>query len=343
MPITVRGVTLRNRIGMSPMCQYSAAGGHANAWHLAHLAGRAAGGAGLVIAEATAVSPEGRISPGDLGLWSDAHVAALRPVAHAIEQGGAVPGIQLAHAGRKGSTHIPWRGRSALGVGGWDVAAPGTIPFAPGSAFPLEMRSSDIEAVVGAFADASLRASRAGFRFIELHFAHGYLVHQFLSGLTNTREDPWGGDFEGRTRLAREIVAAVRSVVDLPLSVRLSCVDWHEGGWNLDDTCRLAPLLRDLGADLIDCSSGGIVPGDRPSDVARHHGFAHIIRATGVGTMAVGAIDDPHVANALIADGSCDIVLLGRAMLRDPYWALHAAQALGDVPDWPLPYRRALR
>lgn len=329
---------------MSPMCQYSApSDGLANAWHLSHLASRAVGGAGLVMAEATAVSPAGRISPADLGLWSEAHADALRPVAHTIAAMGAVPGIQLAHAGRKGSTRVPWQGRSPLGANGWTIVAPSPIPFAPSAPPPMEMRAEDIEALVGDFADAARRAASAGFRFLELHCAHGYLVHQFLSPLSNVREDGWGGDFEGRSRLAREIVQAVRAVVDLPLSVRLSCVDWHDHGWTFAETLRLAPLLRDLGADLIDCSSGAIVPGDAPSDLARHHEFARVVRAAGVATMAVGGIGEPHLANALVTGGASDLVLLGRAMLRDPYWALRAAEALGAVAEWPVQYRRALR
>jgi 2,4-dienoyl-CoA reductase-like NADH-dependent reductase (Old Yellow Enzyme family) len=343
-PLTIRGVTLRNRIGVSPMCQYSATDGFANGWHLTHLASRAVGGAGLVISEATAVMPEGRISPADLGIWSDAHAEALKPVAEAIAAAGAVPGIQLGHAGRKGSTQVPWEGRAAVREGGWAVPAPSALPFGRDSALTYAMSDAQIEAVIAAFADAAVRAKAAGFRFLECHFAHGYLVHEFLSPISNKRDDRWGGDFEGRTRLAIAIVRAIRAVVpDLPMSVRLSCVDWMEGGWSLEESIRLASLLKEAGADLIDCSSGAIAPRANPPagpEVQRE--FARAIRESGVPTMAVGGITDPHEAEALVAEGACDMVLLAREMLRDPYWPLRAAKALGLTAEWPVQYRRAI-
>jgi len=335
---------LPNRIGVSPMCQYSAVDGIANVWHLTHLASRAVGGAGLVITEAAAVVPEGRISPADLGIWSDAHAEALKPVVEAIAAAGAVPGIQLAHAGRKGSTQVPWEGRAAVTDGGWAVAAPSAIPFGPESALTFAMNDAEVEALIDAFGAAAARALAAGFGFLECHFAHGYLVHEFLSPISNKRDDRWGGDFEGRTRLAIEIVRKVRSVApDTPISVRLSCVDWAEGGWSLDDSIRLAVLLKDAGADLIDCSSGSIASGANPPEgPAIQRDFARAIRESGVPTMAVGGITDPHEAEALIGTGACDIVLLARELLRDPYWPLHAAKALGVEGDWPVQYLRAV-
>ncbi len=345
-PLTVRGVTLRNRIGMSPMCQYSAIDGFPQPWHHAHLVSRAAGGAGLVFLEATAVLPDGRISPADLGIWSDAHGAALAPIAEAIAATGAVPAIQLAHAGRKGSMQIPWLGRSCVppDQGGWRVPAPCAQPFGPDSAETYAMDEDAIGAVIAGFAAAARRAQAAGFAMAECHFAHGYLVHQFLSPVTNHRSDRWGGEFAGRTRLALTIVAAVRAAVpDMPLSVRLSCLDWVAGGWTLDDTLALAPLLRAAGADFIDCSSGAIAPGAAPPDgPAVQQDFARAVRALDIPTMAVGGIVYPHAADALIANGNCDIVLLARAMLRNPYWALHAIDALGGKAPWPRQYARAV-
>ncbi len=315
----------------------------ANAWHLTHLGSRAIGGAGLVFTEATAILPQGRISPADLGLWSDRHADALRPVAAAIAEAGAVPGLQLAHAGRKGSTRVPWEGRSVLASGAWAVPAPSAIQFGAGSALTFAMTTDEIAEVIAAFVAGAQRAVAAGFQLIECHFAHGYLVHQFLSPISNRREDAWGGDFAGRTRLAVEIVRAVRAAVVQPLSVRLSCVDWVEGGWSLDDSIVLSGLLKQAGADIIDCSSGAITPGaNPPGGPAIQREFAKAIRARGVPTMAVGGITEPHEAEALLEDGSCDIVLLARAMLRDPYWPLRAAEALGARADWPVQYLRAV-
>jgi 2,4-dienoyl-CoA reductase-like NADH-dependent reductase (Old Yellow Enzyme family) len=345
-PFTLRGVTFRNRIGVSPMCQYSAVDGMAGPWHLTHLASRAVGGAGLVVTEAAAVVSQGRISPADLGLWSDAQRDALRPVAAAITDAGAVPGIQLAHAGRKGSTQIPWIGRDAVAEGGWAVPAPSALPFNRRSALTYAMGTEEIARTIIAFAEAARRAVDAGFRFIECHFAHGYLVHQFLSPLTNLRDDAFGGDLEGRSRLALEIVRAVRVAIpaEIPLSVRLSCVDWVEGGWTLDDSITLARHLGEEGVDIVDCSSGALVPGAAPPDgPAVQRDFARAIRErAGLPTAAVGGITGAREADALIESGGADMVLIARAMLRDPYWALNAAEALGVEAAWPLPYKRAV-
>ncbi|MDK2768949.1 NADH:flavin oxidoreductase/NADH oxidase [Sphingomonas sp.] len=347
-PFTLRGVSMRNRIGVSPMCQYSATDGLANAWHLTHLASRAVGGAGLVVTEAAAVVPEGRISPADLGLWSDRHVEALRPVAAAIAAAGAIPGIQLAHAGRKGSTQVPWLGREAvpLEAGGWRAGSATAAPFSARSAPTYALDTPAIAAIVDGFGAAARRAVAAGFRWVECHFAHGYLVHSFLSPLVNDRTDDYGGSFEGRARLALEIVRAVRAAMpdDVPVAVRLSCVDWTPGGWTLDESVRLSRLLGEAGADLIDCSSGSAIAGDAPPNgPAVQRDFARIIRAgTDMPTAAVGGIVAAQEAEAIVAEGGADIVLLARAMLRDPYWALHAARALGETPSWPPQYARAI-
>lgn len=347
-PFVLRGVTLRNRIGMSPMCQYSATDGFANAWHLTHLASRAVGGAGLVMTEATAVMPEGRISPADLGLWSDAHMEALRPIASAIAAAGAAPGIQLAHAGRKGSTQVPWLGREAVSVeeGGWAVGSATAAPFSARSAPTYALDRAGIAAVIEGFATAGKRAASAGFRWIECHFAHGYLVHCFLSPLVNDRTDEYGGNFDGRVRLAREIVQAVRAAVpdNIPVTIRLSCVDWAIGGWTLDDSIRLSRVLGEAGADLIDCSSGAAVPRDAPPNgPAVQRDFARAIRTrTSMPTAAVGGITTAEEADALVSEGAADIVLLARAMLRNPYWALHAARELNERAAWPPQYLRAV-
>lgn len=347
-PFALRGATIRNRIGVSPMCTYSAPGGLATPWHLTHLASRAVGGAGLVIAEAAAVAPDGRISPMDLGIWSDDQAQALQPVVAAISAAGAVPGIQLAHAGRKGSTQVPWIGRDFVPVtdGGWEVPAPSAIPFSENSAPTYAMTTAQIEITIANFAAAAARAVQCGFRFLECHFAHGYLVHEFLSPLSNQRTDTYGGSFEGRTRLALEITEAIRQAIpdDVVLSVRLSCVDWVEGGWSLEESVQLAGLLKERGVDIIDCSSGANVAGAQPPsgpEVQRE--FAREIRRRAdVCTAAVGGITDPHEAAGIIADGTADLVLLARAMLNDPYWAIHAAIAVGAPVPSPAQYKRGI-
>lgn len=346
-PLRLRGVELRNRVAVSPMCQYSAVDGRAEPWHLVHLGSRAVGGAGLLIAEATAVLPEGRISPADLGLWSDPHAAALAPIAAFIESQGAVAGIQLAHAGRKASTAPPWSGGGPVAAddGGWTPVAPSPLPFAPGHPEPAELGTAAIDAVVEAFAAAAGRAARAGFRVVELHMAHGYLLHEFLSPLTNRRNDAWGGSLENRMRLPLAVARAVRAAwpEELPLFARLSVTDWVEGGWDLPSSIVLASRLRELGVDLVDCSSGGLVPQARiPTGPGYQVPFAAAIRReAGIATGAVGLITAPEQAEQIVATGEADLVLLARELLRDPYWPLHAARALGAETAWPSQYLRA--
>lgn len=347
-PLTIRGVTLRNRVGVSPMCQYSSVDGFATDWHLVHLGSRAVGGAGLVIAEATAVLPEGRISPGDLGIWSDAHVEPLARCARFITEQGAVPGIQLAHAGRKASTAAPWDGGGALtpAEGGWQpIFAPSAIPFRPSGPVPEALDEGGIQRVIDAFAAAARRALDAGFRVIELHAAHGYLLHEFLSPLSNHRGDAYGGSLENRARLTMEVVNAVRRVwpAELPLFVRISATDWIADGWDIEQSVALARMLAPLGVDVIDCSSGGIAPGARiPVAPGYQVEFAQRIRRdTSVMTAAVGLITTPHQAESIVRDGCADLVLLAREELRDPYWPLHAARKIGAEIAWPVQYLRA--
>ncbi len=348
-PLTLRGVTLRNRIGVSPMCQYSSTDGYANDWHLVHLGSRAVGGAGIVIAEATAVTPEGRISPYDLGLWRDEHVEMLSRITRFLRDHGAVAGVQLAHAGRKASTDAPWRGGAQLSPtdGGWSpIVAPSAVPFGSRSQVPHALDAGDIQRVVDAFRDAARRALRAGFQVIELHGAHGYLLHQFLSPLANDRRDEYGGSFENRVRLMLEVTDAVRSVwpESLPLLVRLSGTDWVEGGWDVEQSSELARLLGARGVDLIDCSSGGVVPGVKiPVGPGYQVALAeHIRKSTGMPTAAVGLITSAQQADAIVRAGSADVVLLARALLRDPYWPLHAARELEVRMEWPVQYQRAV-
>jgi 2,4-dienoyl-CoA reductase-like NADH-dependent reductase (Old Yellow Enzyme family) len=347
-PLSLRGVSFKSRVFVSPMCQYSCGeDGLATSWHLVHLGRFATGGAAAVFTEATAVSAEGRISPHDLGLWSEAHADALLPVTRFIRDAGAVPGVQLAHAGRKASTEVPWRGgeKIAPSSGGWTPVAPSAIAFAPTYPDPVALDARGMEDVVEQFARGTRLARRAGFEVIELHFAHGYLLHSFLSPLSNRRDDAWGGDFEGRTRLPLAVVSAVREAwpSDLPLFVRISATDWADGGWDLPQSVRFAALLRERGVDLVDCSSGGLVPGVKiPVGPAYQVPFAEAVkRDARVATGAVGMITEPQQAEDLVASGKADAVFLARAWLRDPSWALHAAHALGvDVP-WPVQFERA--
>ncbi|MBM3908522.1 MAG: NADH:flavin oxidoreductase/NADH oxidase [Gemmatimonadetes bacterium] len=346
--LTLRGVTLRNRIGMSPMCQYSATSGQANSWHVVHYGSRAIGGAGLVIVEATAVTPQGRISPHDLGLWNDTQVEPLARIVRFVEEHGAVAGVQLAHAGRKGSTRPPWQGglTASPADGGWeDVIAPSALPFAEGHLVPQALDEAGIRATVRAFADAARRARSAGMQFVELHAAHGYLMHQFLSPLSNQRTDQYGGSFENRVRFVREVARAVRAAWPdkLPLFARLSATDWTEGGWDVGQTVELARLLKDDGVDLIDCSSGGNVAGAR---ILTGPGYQvpfaeEVRRRAGMATAAVGQITDPMQADEIVSGGKADVVLLARELLRDPYWPLHAAQQLQHPTPWPAQYLRA--
>jgi 2,4-dienoyl-CoA reductase-like NADH-dependent reductase (Old Yellow Enzyme family) len=346
-PLRLRETTLRNRIAVSPMCQYSAREGLPTAWHLVHLGSRAVGGAGLVLAEATAVTPEGRISPDDTGIWSDAHAEAWAPVARFVADRGAVPGLQLAHAGRKASTDAPWRGGGPLGAeaGGWPPVGPSPLPFSEGYSVPRELPADELPGIVGAFRDGARRAAAAGFEAVEIHMAHGYLLHQFLSPLTNLRTDEYGGSPENRRRLPLEVARAVREAfpAERPILVRISATDWVEGGWDLEQSIVLARQLRAAGVDVVDCSSGGAVPGARiPVAPGYQVPFARAIRErAGIATGAVGMITEPAQAETVVAEGSADLVLLAREMLRDPYWPLHAAQALGVAVRWPDQYLRA--
>jgi 2,4-dienoyl-CoA reductase-like NADH-dependent reductase (Old Yellow Enzyme family) len=346
-PLRLREVTLRNRIAVSPMCQYSARDARPTEWHLVHLGSRAVGGAGLVIAEASAVQPEGRITPDDVGLWSDTQAEAWRPITRFIGEQGAVPAIQLAHAGRKASTDAPWRGGRPVGEGarGWRPVGPSPLPFDEGYPVPRELSTDEISGVVGAFRDAARRAEQAGFEVVEIHMAHGYLLHQFLSPLTNVRTDEYGGAIENRMRLPLEVARAVREAfpVERPVLARISATDWVEGGWDLEQSVVLARALREAGVDLVDCSSGGLVPHAKvPLAPGYQVPFAEAIRArAGVMTGAVGLIREPAQAEAVLASGRADLVLLAREMLRDPYWPLHAARGLGVDLRWPDQYLRA--
>jgi 2,4-dienoyl-CoA reductase-like NADH-dependent reductase (Old Yellow Enzyme family) len=346
-PLNLRGVTLRNRIVVSPMCEYSSRDGLANDWHLVHLGSRAVGGAGLVMTEAAAVTPEGRITPADLGIYRDDHISALKPIVDFIIAQGAVAGIQLAHAGRKASTQEPWVGSAHIAAkdGGWQTVAPSAIAPGPDATVPTALSLAQIAATIEEFVTAAKRAVAAGFRVIEIHAAHGYLIHEFFSPLTNTRHDEYGGSFENRTRIAREIVRRVRAAIpdDMPLFTRISATDWAEGGWDVDESVALARDLAALGCDLIDVSSGGLVRSQQIT-LGPHYQvpFAERIRAEAqVLTGAVGLITEPHAANEIVTGGQADLVFLARELLRDPYWPLHAAHALGvDVP-WPVQYDRA--
>jgi 2,4-dienoyl-CoA reductase-like NADH-dependent reductase (Old Yellow Enzyme family) len=349
-PLTIRGVTFRNRIVMSPMCQYVAKDGFADDWHLVHLGSRASGGAALVIVEATAVVPEGRITPGDLGIWSDAHIEPLARIAKFVHSQGAVAGIQIAHAGRKASCDLPWNGGAGLltkEAGGWPVVGPSAIAFDEGYPVPKELDAAGIDNVVVAFEAATKRALAAGFRVIEIHAAHGYLLHEFLSPLSNQRTDQYGGSLENRMRLVLRIATTVRALTpaELPVFVRISATDWAEGGWDADQSVTLAGKLKELGVDLIDVSTGGLVPKARiPVGKGYQTPFARKIRdEVGMMTGAVGLITDPHDANEIVTGGDADLVLLARELLREPYWAIKAQQALGGAETWPISYGYAVK
>jgi 2,4-dienoyl-CoA reductase-like NADH-dependent reductase (Old Yellow Enzyme family) len=346
-PLALRDVTLPNRIAVSPMCQYSSVDGFATDWHLVHLGSRAVGGAGLVMTEATAVTADGRISPSDLGIYRDAHVEMLARIVRFLHDRGSVAGIQLAHAGRKGSTTPPWQGhgRVAPADGGWEPVGPDARPFAADYPTPRALTTAEIDHVVSAFRQAATRALGAGFDVIEIHAAHGYLLHEFLSPLSNTRTDHYGGSFDNRGRLVREVVSAVRQVWPdrLPVLVRISATDWTRGGWDIDDSVALARQLSPLGADLIDCSTGGNVPDATvPTGPGYQVTFAARVKAdAGVPTGAVGLITTAAQADMIVRNGQADLVILAREMLRDPYFPLHAAQALGVETPWPVQYLRA--
>lgn len=347
-PLTIRGITLKNRIAVSPMCQYSSDDGFATDWHLVHLGQRAVGGAALVFTEATAVTPEGRISPQDLGIWKDEQVEFMSRVARFLNKNGAVSGVQLAHAGRKASTAAPWLGGQYISEseGGWrPIYAPSALPFSEKAVEPQSLDKAGIARICTAFGEAARRVLDAGFQVIELHGAHGYLVNEFLSPLSNNRSDEYGGSFENRTRFLREITAEVRRVWPerLPIFLRISATDWSENGWTVEDSVALARMMKPLGVDLVDCSSGGNISHARiPVGAGYQVPFsAQVRRDAGVLTGTVGMITSPAQADQIIRNGEADIVLLAREFLRDPYWPLHAAKTLGvDVP-WPNQYLRA--
>ena len=350
-PLTIKSITLRNRIGVSPMCQYSSTDGVSGDWHLVHLGSRAVGGAALVIAEATAVSPEGRITPGCAGIWADRHIEPLARITRFVKTQGAVPGLQIAHAGRKGSAAVPALGGASLAdnAGGWPTVAPSAVAFGGNlPKVPRAMTEADIAEAQADFARAAQRARAAGFEWLELHAAHGYLGHEFLSPLSNLRTDRYGGSLENRMRFVLETTRAVRAVWPdhLPLAVRLSCTDWVPGGWDIGQSVELSRRLKAEGVDLVDCSSGALVPDAIiPVGPGFQVPFAEQIRReAGVATAAVGMITEPAQAEEIIRSGRADLVLLARAFLRDPYWALHAARTLGQAAALPAPvqYARAL-
>ncbi|GGP24969.1 NADH:flavin oxidoreductase/NADH oxidase [Silvimonas amylolytica] len=346
-PYPLRGITLPNRIVVSPMCEYSAVDGLANDWHLVHLGSRAVGGAGLIIQEATAVLPEGRISPEDLGLWNDEQIEPLARITRFISGQGSVPGIQLAHAGRKASTFSPWRGNGEVkpAEGGWQVVAPSAVAFSSEYPQPVALDQAGIDNVIAAFAAATRRAVQAGYKVVEVHAAHGYLLHQFLSPLSNQRTDQYGGSLENRARLLLQVTHATRAALpdDLPLFVRISATDWVDGGWTAEESVVISRWLKEAGADLIDVSSGGSVPvAPIPVGPGYQTRFAdQIRREASVATGAVGMIVEPAQADHIVRTGQADLVLLARELLRDPYWPLHAATALHTTTTWPEQYLRA--
>ncbi len=349
-PLKIRGITFRNRIVMSPMCQYIAEEGLASDWHLVHLGSRAVGGAALVMVEATAVTRDGRISSGDMGIWGDQHVEPLARIARFVHSQGAVAGIQLAHAGRKGSCEPPWKGGGSLKTpeeGGWIVVGPSPIPFNEGDPIPIPLDEPGIEGIVVAFEAAARRAMVAGFQVIEIHAAHGYLLHEFLSPLSNRRTDKYGGSLENRMRLPLQVAERLRRLVpkELPLFVRISATDWAEGGWDIEQSVVLARKMNDLGVDLIDVSSGALVPKARiPVGKGYQVPFARKIRnETGIMTGAVGMITEVCHANEIVTGGDADLVFIGRELLREPYWALKAEHELGTEPSWPISYGYAVK
>jgi 2,4-dienoyl-CoA reductase-like NADH-dependent reductase (Old Yellow Enzyme family) len=348
--LTIRGVTLRNRIVMSPMCQYIAEEGLASDWHLVHLGSRAVGGVALVMVEATAVTRDGRISPADMGIWGEQHVEPLARIARFVHSQGAVAGIQLAHAGRKASCEPPWKGRARLKTpeaGGWTVVGPSQVPFNEDDPVPVPLDEAGIERTIVAFEAAARRALAAGFRVIEIHSAHGYLLHEFLSPLSNRRTDRYGGSLENRMRLLLRVAERLRHLLprELPLFVRISATDWVDGGWDIEQSVVLARHLKDLGVDLVDVSSGGLVPTARvPVDKGYQVPLGRKIRdEAGIMTGAVGLITEPHHANEIVTAGDADLVFLARELLREPYWALNAQQELGVEPSWPIPYGYAVK
>ena len=348
-PLTIRGVTLRNRIVMSPMCQYCAEEGLASDWHLVHLGSRAVGGVALIMVEATAVTRAGRISPGDMGIWGDQHIEPLARIARFVDSQGAIPGIQLAHAGRKGSCEPPWKGGARLSpvAGGWNVVAPSPLPFNETDPIPTPLDDAGIDGIVAAFEAAARRALLAGFKVIEIHSAHGYLLHEFLSPLSNQRTDSWGGSLPNRMRLVLRVAEHVRRIVpdEQPLFVRISATDWVEGGWDIEQSVVLAGELKKLGVDLIDVSSGALVPKARiPVGKGYQVPFSQRIRGDAqIRTGTVGLITEPQYANEIITGGDADLVFIARELLREPYWALKAQHDLGQEPSWPNSYGYAVK
>lgn len=345
-PLKIKEVTFKNRIAVSPMCQYSSENGYANDWHLVHLGSRAVGGAGLIIVEATSVSPEGRISPGDLGIWEDGHIAPLKRIVDFIHANDCVAGIQIAHAGRKASHSSPWKGGIQLdnSNGGWPTVAPSPIAFAENEIAPEELDKSGINKIVSDFRAAAERALKAGFKVLEIHAAHGYLIHEFLSPLTNHRSDGFGGSFENRIRLLLEVISAVQSVwpAELPLFVRLSATDWYEEGWDIEQTVKLAEVLKNEGVDLVDCSSGGNIMSQKIKVGPGYQvPFAEEVRKTGILSGTVGLITSAQQAEEILQNKQADLILFGREMLRNPYFALHAARDLDEKVEWPVQYTRA--
>lgn len=347
-PLTLREVTLRNRIVMSPMCQYSAHEGLANDWHLVHLGSRAAGGVGLVMVEATAVTRDGRISPGDMGIWGDEHIEPLARIARFVETQSAVPGIQIAHAGRKASCDVPWRGGRPLktGEGGWPTVAPSPVPFHPNDPAPIALDQAGIDGIVASFEAAAGRALEAGFKVIEIHAAHGYLLHEFLSPLANFRTDAYGGSLENRMRLPLRVAEAVRARVphSLPVFMRISATDWVEGGWDIEQSVVLAASAKQCGIDLIDASSGALVPHAKiPVGPGFQVPFAERIRREAkIMTAAVGMITEVAQADEIVTEERADLVVIGRELLRQPYFALRAQAEIGVKPSWPIQYGYAV-
>lgn len=347
-PLIIKAIKLRNRITISPMCQYSSVDGFASDWHLVHLGSRAVGGAGLIIQEATAISSEGRISPGDLGIYQEEHIEKLRSITTFIHQQGAVAGIQLAHAGRKASFATPWNGGKQIKAndnGGWTTVAPSALAFNTEDEAPKALDADGIKKVIADFKIAASRAVLAGYKVMEIHAAHGYLIHQFLSPLSNHRTDNYGGSFENRIRLLVEIVKAIQTIwpQNLPLLVRISATDWVTGGWDIEESVQLSSILKTEGVDLIDCSSGGLIPTARiPLGPGYQVSFAERIKKeAGLLTGAVGLITEVKQAEDILIKGQADLIIIARASLRDPYFALNAATLLGDDIPWPIQYQRA--
>jgi 2,4-dienoyl-CoA reductase-like NADH-dependent reductase (Old Yellow Enzyme family) len=345
-PLKIKSIEFKNRIAVSPMCEYSSEDGFANDWHLVHLGSRAVGGAALVMTEATAVSPEGRISHGDLGIYKDEHIEKLKQITDFIHAHGAVSGMQLAHAGRKASHEVPWKGNAQILPGdpnGWQTVGPSAVAFTEGELAPLELDKAGIEKIKADFKAAAARALTAGFKVIELHGAHGYLIHEFLSPLSNKRTDEYGGSFKNRIRFLLELIETVKEVwpEDHPLFVRISASEWTEGGWAIEDSVALANIVKDKDIDLIDCSSGGNVATAKiPVGPGYQVPFAEAVRKTGILTGAVGMITEPLQADSIIQTGDADMVFIARELLRDPYFPLRAAHQLGQEVKWPSQYER---